>query len=68
MPYLLSLVEEGDRECCPPEVRFGASMLRGTIHAFTALLTRNFLDLPMSAPAKEVLAAYAHDHLQVPSK
>lgn len=67
MPYLLSLVEESDREDCPPEVRFGASMLRGTIHAFTALLTRNFLDLPMSAPAKEVLAAYAHDHLQVPS-
>jgi hypothetical protein len=67
MLYLLSLVEEGTREDCPPEIYFGASMLRGTIHAFTALLTRNFLDLPMSTPAKEVLAAYARDHLQIPS-
>ena len=67
LPYLLSLVEENSREDSPPEVRFGASILRGTIYAFTALLTRNFLNLPTSTPAKEVLAAYARDHLQVPS-
>lgn len=68
LPYLLLLSEEGTGEECTPEVGLRASMLHSTIYAFTTLLTRDFLlDLSPSAPAKEVLEAYAHDHLQVPS-
>jgi hypothetical protein len=63
MPYLLLLAQEGANTSCSPEVRLRASMLLGKIHTFTVLLTRNFIDLPPTASAKEVLEAYAHDHL-----
>lgn len=63
MPYLLFMAQEGASTSCPAEVRLRASMLVGKIHTFTVLLTRNFIDLPPTASAKEVLEAYAHDHL-----
>jgi hypothetical protein len=63
MPYLLSLAQEGASTNCPPEVRLRAAMLRGKIHTFTLLLTRNFIDLPPTASAEEVLEGYARDHL-----
>lgn len=62
--YLPLLVQEGTNAGCPPEIRLRASMLRGVLHAFTTLLTRNFLHLPPATPAKDVLEAYARDHLQ----
>jgi voltage-gated potassium channel Kch len=63
MPYLLLLGQEGASTSCPPEVRLRAAMLLGKIYTFTGLLTRNFIDLPPTASTKEVLEAYAHDHL-----
>ena len=63
MPYLLLLAQEGASTSCPPEVRLRASMLRGKIHTFTLLLTRNFIELSPTASAKEVLEGYARDHL-----
>ncbi|MBV9453463.1 MAG: two pore domain potassium channel family protein [Rubrobacter sp.] len=63
MPYLLSLAQEGASTSCTPEVRLRAAMLLGKIHTFTLLLTGNFIALPSTAAAKEVLEAYAHDHL-----
>jgi Ion channel len=63
MPYLLWLAHQGASMSCPGEVRLRASMLLGKIHTFTVLLTRNFIDLPPTASAKEVLEAYAYDHL-----
>jgi hypothetical protein len=63
MLYLLSLAQEGANPNCSPEVRLRASMLLGKIHTFTLLLTRNFIDLPPTASAKEVLEGYARDHL-----
>lgn len=63
MPYLLSLAREGASTSCRPEVRLRASMLGGKIRTFADLLAGNFVDLPSTASAKEVLEAYAHDHL-----
>ncbi len=64
IPHLLLLAREGASAECSPEVRLRASVLRGTIHAFTALLTRSFLDLPLMTPAEEALEGYSRDHLQ----
>jgi voltage-gated potassium channel Kch len=66
MLYLLLLAKEGMSVGCSPEVRLRASMLHSAIHVFTTLLTNDFLKLSPSTPAKEVLEAYAFDHLQVP--
>jgi voltage-gated potassium channel Kch len=63
MPYLLLLAQEGASTSCTPEVRLRAAMLLGKIHTFTLLLTANFINLPPTATAREVLEAYAHDHL-----
>jgi hypothetical protein len=63
MPYLLLLGQEGASTSCPPEVRLRAAMLLGKIYTFTGLLIRNFINLPATASAKEILEAYAHDHL-----
>jgi len=62
--YLPLLVQEATTADCSPEVRLRASMLRGVVSAYTTLLTKNFLDLPPTSPAKDVLEAYSRDHLQ----
>jgi voltage-gated potassium channel Kch len=63
MLYLISLVEEGTSEDCSAEVQLSASLLQGKLHEFARLLRRDFLDVLPSASDKEILEAYALDHL-----
>lgn len=60
---LLRIAEEGIGENNPPAVRLSANELRGATDDFSATLASSFLGLS-SAPTKEVLKAYAHDHLR----
>jgi hypothetical protein len=66
LPYLLHLAERANGKEFPPEVRLQARVLRGTIGDFSnRVASKAFLDLS-AASTKEVLEAYARDHLYEP--
>lgn len=66
LPYLFHLAERVNGKEFPPEVRLRAKVLGGTIGDFSnRVASKAFLDLS-GASTKEILEAYARDHLYEP--
>jgi voltage-gated potassium channel Kch len=67
MHSLARMAEEGRAPDRPPAVRLRATVLRGAVDDFAETVASRFLRLPSATPAREVLDAYARDHLRQPS-
>lgn len=66
LPYLVDLTEQLNASE-NPVLRLHTATLDRAIEDFTTVLSNRFLDLPPSSSPKEILEAYARDHLYLPN-